>query len=125
MLPRKVTPSAIASAIVAASAKVKPDELAERVAELLTSERLIKKWPRIVAAIKKQALKAEGKEQITITTATPVSEILSTHIQRKLGPVEFVTDETLLGGAVIRKADRQINLSLHAKIEAMRKRIQV
>lgn len=124
MLPRKVTPSAIAAAVVAVSTKVKPDELAERVTQLLISERLIKKWPRIAAAIKRQALKAAGKEQIIITTATPVSEILSAHIERKLGPVEFVTDETLLGGAVIRKADQQINLSLHAKIEALRKGIQ-
>src|SRR3989344_6093794 len=105
-------PADVAVAIKRASATVKPEQLAERVARFLRTEHLVGKWPAIVHAFQHPNL---SKSTLVVTTQ-PLSEDSLKNFQSTSGDVEVVVRPSLLGGAIVRHGDRQVDLSLKTKL---------
>lgn len=78
---------------------------------------------RIVAAFQTIALAAEGRRVGKITTATPLDHALLAHAEKMFANVVFEskTDPAVLGGAIVQIEDLQIDGTVRAQINALKK----
>ncbi len=109
----RVTPAQVAAAMAVAAATVPTETLATRVAEFLRDERLVSRWPAIAASFRR------GQTSATITVSQPLGEAALASLTKKLGPVEVVVNPALLGGAVIRRGDVQVDASIAGKLRKL------
>jgi hypothetical protein len=111
----RYTPADVALAIQRASATVKPEQLAERVARFLRTERLVGRWPAIVHALQHP----DRSKSTLVVTAQPLPEASLKKLQSAGGDVVVVVRPSLLGGAIVRRGDRQVDLSLKTKLREL------
>jgi F-type H+-transporting ATPase subunit delta len=93
---------------------------------LLLENRRVAVLPEIADRFEALKAKTENKVDVTVTSASPISDKqkgeISTALRERLGcdvSIETKIDENLIGGAVIRAGDVVIDGSLRARLEGL------
>jgi len=118
-------PSALrlASAIKLASQSIDERTLARRAVDLLVTQRAVRLWPRIAAAMRRQDLAERGLLALTVTTAQPLEAATVASLGRRVSHAAFSVDSSLIGGAVVRHGDVQIDQSVRGRLAELRHRL--
>jgi F-type H+-transporting ATPase subunit delta len=94
--------------------------------KLLLENRRVAVLPEIADQFEALKAKIENKVDVTVTSASPISDKqkdeISTALRARLGrdvSIETEIDENLIGGAVIRAGDVVIDGSLRARLEGL------
>lgn len=118
-------PSAVrlAAAIGRASQSVDQRTLAGRVVDLLVAQRAVRLWPRIAAAMRRQNLAERGLAPLTVTVAQPLAADVLARLGRAASHAALAVDPSLIGGAVVRYGDVQIDRSVRGRLAELRHRL--
>jgi F0F1-type ATP synthase delta subunit len=115
MAKARYTARLVAAAIARASAAAKPEKLADEVARFLKAERLVKMWP----AIARELQQPDSSAKVTVATAQPLAEAALAKLRHAWGNVEATVRPQLLGGAIVRRGDRQVDSSIAAQLRSL------
>jgi len=119
----RVTPEQLATLVIGIAGPELDDEGRNFVRTVADNRRLAL-LPEISAHFDELKSEAEGVVDVTVTSAAPLDEAqrgkLASALERRLGRsvrLQCVTDQTLIGGAVLRAGDLVIDGSLRGRLE--------
>ncbi len=106
------------------------ETVTRRFVELLASRQRLGLLPDIIRAYETASKKAEGVETIAVTTASEPSphtaESIVKALEKTAGAaveIEWKTDPTLIGGAVIRRRDTLLDASVKRRLELLKRHL--
>jgi ATP synthase F1 delta subunit len=106
--------------------------MTKRFLEVLVEAKRAASLPEIAQEFAVLVSGAEGREQVEVVSATPLTPPQKTKlkvlIEKKLGvrvELQTRTDASLMAGLTIRVGDKEIHASLRAQLEGMRRTLQL
>ncbi|HUN72370.1 MAG TPA: F0F1 ATP synthase subunit delta [Steroidobacteraceae bacterium] len=119
----RVTPEELANLVIGI-AGAELDEEGRNFVRTVADNRRLALLPEISAHFDELKSAAEGTIDVTVTSAAPLDEAqrskLASALERRLGRsvrLHCVTDQSLIGGAVLRAGDLVIDGSLRSRLE--------
>lgn len=98
---------------------------------LLVEAKRLQGLPEIATEFSAMAASAEGRKQVDVVSASPLTmpqkTKLKTLIEKKLGArveLRSETDASLMAGVTIRVGDKEIDASLRARIDGLRRTLE-
>ncbi len=102
----------------------------ERFVELLASRHELDLAPKVLEAVEREARKAEGVLEVSVSTADELSEDRRERLEKafakatgKSVEMRWKTDASLIGGAVIRYDDILLDASLKGRLDRLKQQL--
>jgi F-type H+-transporting ATPase subunit delta len=112
-------------------AKLNVQATTRRFLEVLVEAKRVGNLPEIAAEFSAMVSAAEGRQQVDVVTASPLTmpqkTKLKTLIEKKLGArveLRTQTDPSLVAGVTLRVGDKEIDASLRARLEGLRRSLE-
>lgn len=106
-------------------AGARPGALADKIARYLTAARRSSELGAIMRKVIKLRSQESGITEVTITSATPISDRQKKSIQSILGVQKMVTNEVVdpavIGGVRVETADSEIDLTVKSQLKQLKR----
>lgn len=113
----------IATAILGISKSSSGDNLADKIASYLISERRSSDFDMIMREVSRQQI-AQGVTEATITTASPVSKAVLLDVKRLLGDnnavINQIIDKNVIGGMRLEANDFYLDLTVRSRLNKLK-----
>ncbi len=119
----KASVSQIAEAIILKSKEMTYQELVDKVASFVISERRTAEVGKIMREVERLR-RLEGVSEVTITTATPASEEVKMRVKQLFGNHNIIIneeiDKTIIGGVCIESEEYFLDLTIRGRLEQLK-----